>query len=241
MKNFIFAIIFVIHSSAFALNYHSLEVYNYQIEGPGVIELENTTSISSGTKAADIGLARSSFEAVYGISDKWEGAIYLDLSKVENDEWDYAGFRARARTQFADKGEYAIDTGVYFEVEVPDGGDEVFAFENRWILEKDFGRFTYVLNPIIELEVEDEKLANGESEREMEVEFKYSTGLNYRTSPHFLPHVQVIGDISNDEHVALIGGDYSFPGSVELGLSIGHGLNEKSERALAVAKIEYEF
>ena len=51
MKNnyrLLIVLFFCLHSfPALALNYFELEVYGYSTEGPGVVELENITSVSN--------------------------------------------------------------------------------------------------------------------------------------------------------------------------------------------------
>lgn len=221
-------------TNAFAFNYFEMETYPYQTEGKGKWELENATLLSQGTqKKFGTSNVRTSFEAAYGLFDRVELAAYVDFARLSLESFQYGATRLRGRTYFAEKGEWPVDVGAYFETEI-NRGDEGVEMEFRGIVEKDFGRWTLDLNPILEQPVT--------SEETKEPEFNYAAALIYRLSERLQPKLEFFGDLGDaPQHVispavALrLGKGFRFQGG------LGFGLNNAAEQRLARLRAEWEF
>ncbi|MFL6714616.1 MAG: hypothetical protein ACJ8LN_17055 [Sulfurifustis sp.] len=237
---------------ASAINYFELEVYPYQTASKGEVELENfTTHTSRGTKDApepdnNKGLTRTTFEFAYGVTDKTEVAYYRDYARARGDNFEYAASRYRVRTRFFEKGELPVDLGAYAELEYPHqeaGEENEVEAELRLILEKDFGRWTFDLNPIFE------KALKG-PDREEGWELQYAMSLIYRPSEYWQPRLDMFGDFGpirdfepRDEQKHLISPavDFRLGRGLFATLGVAFGLTDATEQRLVRARIEWEF
>lgn len=238
--------------TAQALNYFELEVYPYQTASRGEVEVENfTTHTSRGTKdapAADNndGLTRSTFEIAYGVNDKTEIAYYRDYARTGGGSFEHAASRYRVRTRFYEKGELPVDLGAYLELEYPkpEPGEEKEAeAELRFILEKDFGRWTWDFNPIFERAIKGPERSEG-------WELQYAMSLIYRPSEYWQPRLDFFGDFGpvrdfepRDEQKHLISPAVDFRLARRLFATLGmaFGLTDATEQRLLRARLEYEF
>jgi hypothetical protein len=238
--------------AAFALNYFELEVYPYRTANRGEVEVENfTTYTSRGTQddvapANNDGLTRSTFELTYGVTDKTEIAYYRDYARARGDHFEYAASRYHVRTRFFEKGELPVDLGAYLELEYPrhEAGEESEAeAELRFILEKDFGRWTWDFNPIFE------RAIKGPG-REEGWEFQYGMSFIYRPSEYWQPRLDFFGDFGpmsdfepRDEQKHLISPavDFRLARGLSATLGVAFGLTDATEHRLLRARLEYEF
>ena len=113
----------------------------------------------------------------YGITDRFELAVYNVLRQKPYDTLSYDGLKVRGRYRFSDEGKLAIDPAIYFEVGY--AGDAV-KFEQILILGKRFGGFELAFN------------AKGEQEysirdKKWEFELQPLLGIGY----HFNEHVSL--------------------------------------------------
>jgi hypothetical protein len=242
----------VMSPAALALNYFELEVYPYQTESRGEIEIENfTTHTSVGTKDAappanNEGLTRSTIELAYGITDKTEIAYYRDYVRPSGGSFEHAASRYRVRTRFYEKGELPVDLGAYAELEYPEqepGEEKEAEGELRLILEKDFGRWTWDLNPIFERAIKG-------PEREEGWELQYAMAFIYRPSEYWQPRLDFFGDFGpikdfepHDEQKHLISPavDFRIAHGLFATLGVAFGLTDATEHRLVRARLEYEF
>ena len=104
------------------------EVYPYQTEGKGMVELESLNSFvpnghnhgGAGTSAGDFAsqaMYRTAFELTYGLTDHLEAAAYLNLAHPNADSFQYAGSKFRVRGSLFEQGELPVDLGWYLELE----------------------------------------------------------------------------------------------------------------------------
>jgi hypothetical protein len=239
-------------SQASALNYFELEVYPYKTASKGEFELENfTTYTSRGTKQPPApddnqGLTRSTVEFTYGITDKTEIAYYRDYARARGDHFEYAASRYRVRTRFFEKGELPVDLGAYLELEYPHpeaGEEKEVEAELRFILEKDFGRWTFDFNPIFEKALRGPGRANG-------VELQYAMSLIYRPSQYWQPRLDMFGDFgplrnfeprNEQKHLISPAVDFRLGRGFFATLGVAFGLTEASEQRLIRARVEWEF
>ena len=238
--------------AAFALNYFELEVYPYQTASRGEFEIENSTTYTGqGTKDSPApddneGLTRSTLEFTYGVTDKTEITYYRDFVHPRGGDLEYAASRYHVRTRFYEKGELPVDFGAYMELEYPDheaGREREVEGELRFILEKDFGRWTWDFNPIFERAIEGPERAEG-------WELQYATSLIYRPSEYWQPRLDLFGDFGpirdfepHDEQKHLISPAVDFRLGHRLFATLGmaFGLTDATEHRLLRARLEYEF
>jgi len=236
-------------ANAFALNYFELEVYPYATAHQGEVEIENfTTYTSRGRDDAqppdnNKGLTRSTLELAYGVTDKTEVAYYRDYQHARGGSWEHAGGRYRARTRFAEKGEWPVDLGLYAELEFPRGEDDDVEAELRGIIEKDFGRWTVDVNPIFERVLSGPGRADG-------WELQYAMALIYRADEHWRPRLDLFGDFgplrhfephNEQKHLISPGVDVRLGHRLHAGLGVGFGLTDATEQRLVRARLEWEF
>ncbi len=131
------------------------EVYPYQTEGKGMVELESLNSFvpnghnhgGDGTSAGNFPsqeMYRTAFELTYGLTDRIEGAAYLNLAHPNADSFQYAGSKFRVRGSLFEQGELPVDLGWYLELEwhrTPQFDDNQLELELKPIIEKDIRKF----------------------------------------------------------------------------------------------------
>ncbi len=244
MKLFVFSILCVFNflSSAHAIEYKELEVYGYRTASVRELEIENSTSASSNDRQEILSRTlRSSFEFVYGVTDRLEIAAYLDYLRPPDEKFEYTSFRAHARTHFYEKGELPVDLGAYLEVELPKNtAEKDMAFELKPILEKDFSRWTISLNPQIELEHQiDEKDSNATSKTWLWV-FGMSSSLSYRLNDRFKPHLDLFQGFTDQDALLMPAFDIVLADHLKFTFGLGFGLNDRTERRITNARLEYE-
>ena len=238
--------------AAFALNYFELEVYPYRTASRGEVEIENfTTHTSRGTKDAmppddNAHLTRSTFEIAYGVTDKTEIAYYRDYVRPSGGNFEFAASRYRVRTRFYEKGELPVDLGAYLELEYPKteaGEEREVEGELRFILEKDFGRWTWDFNPIFERAIKG-------PEREEGWEFQYAMSFIYRPSEYWQPSLDFFGDFGpirnfeprdQQKHLISPAVDFFLGHGFSATVGIAYGLTDATEQRLLRARLEWEF
>jgi hypothetical protein len=101
------------------------------------------------------GLMAHSIELEYGLSNKWTAGFYLDFEQPKGQSLKLVKTKALMfHGRFWEKGERPVDLGLYVEYIFPRSGyKKSEEIEIKWILEKDFGFHTIVLNPTFEKKV----------------------------------------------------------------------------------------
>lgn len=246
----------VIAAPAFAqVDPFEFEVYPYQTEGPGMLEVESLNSFvpkghqgeggtSSGTLASD-SMYRTAFELAYGLTDKVEAAAYLNLAHSNGGGFQYAGSKYRLRGSLFDQGELPLDFGWYAELEwwrTPQFDDQQLELELRPIIEKDFDRFSFIVNPKFE------KVLVGPGRRQG-FEFGYANKISWRLSRLFTPGLEFYGGIGHiddsdplhaQQHYIFPEVDVWLPGGVYVNFGAGFGLTRGSDRVITKLNIEFE-
>ena len=231
-----------------ALNFFELEVYPATTEGKGMHEVESlTTFVGNGRTESGVDtprhrLVRTSVEYNYGLTDKVDVAAYLDLQRLNAQDVEYAGARARARGAVWDKGRFPVDLGWYLEAEIPHGGESDLELEFRPILSRDFGRFSLDLNPTFELPTV--------SEERRTLAFNYGARVYYRLSRDFVPGVEFFGGIGQirtidgsreQEHYVLPVLYGRLARSFKFMVGPGFGVTRASDPVIVKFGVEYEF
>lgn len=147
--------------------------YQYQTVEPGEASLETFFTISSPDidSLENNTYAEHQIEIETGMTERFDFGIYQVFSQSPGGSMHYDGFKLESRYKFGEKGKYPVDPLLYLEYKgKPDLSAHVF--EIKFILARDFGPTNVALNPMIEIENDDET----------ETEFEYAAGMSRRIS-----------------------------------------------------------
>jgi hypothetical protein len=233
------------------------EVYPYQTEGAGIVELESSNSFvpkghsvggegtASGSFASNL-MYRTSFELTYGLTDKVEAAAYLDLAHPNGFSFQYAGSKFRLRGSLFEQGELPVDLGWYAELEwhrIHQFDENELEFEFKPIIEKDIGRLEIDLNPKFE------KVIFIGPNKNRGFEFGYAAGVYYNWLRWLTPGLEFYGGIGlvDDSDPLDRQQHYVFPvirgefrSGVGYSLGPGIGLTRGSDRVITKFNLEIE-
>ena len=223
------------------------EVYGYQTVPRGMLEIESLNSVVlNGSRHGEKGTSkgtvpsqsmwRTSIEVTYGLTDRIEAAMYVNLAKPRGDDIQYAGSKWRLRGRLFDEGQLPVDIGWYFELaykRTPKYDDQKLELELRPILQRDLGDFSFIVSPKFE------KILVGSEEKEG-WEFGYVSGIYYRWMRAFSPGVEFYGAIGMMKHPDPTRDQqhYIFPvvrgewRGLEYSVGPGFGLTHGSDRTL---------
>ena len=151
------------HRAAAQIDPYEFEVYPYATLPRGMFELESANAVVvNGHSTPGVGLSDvyksqgtwfSGNEFTYGITDRIEAAAYVNFNQPSGHGFWWAGNKFRLRGRLFDEGVLPVDLGWYVELEywkTPQFNDADLELELKPIIEKDFGRFSLVLNPLFE-------------------------------------------------------------------------------------------
>jgi len=232
------------------------EVYPYATDGRGVLEIATDNAVvANGHHSGENGTASGSFpsqsrwyneyELTYGITDRIEGAAYLELSQVAGHGMWYAGSKYRLRGRLFDEETLPLNLGWYAELEwhkSPQFDSSSLELELKPIVEKDLGAFSIVLNPKFE-----KSLSGGGHSQGFE--FGYAAGTYYRWSRYLSPGIEYFGGIgliddndplSAQQHYIFPVIHGELPNRIEYSVGPGFGLSKGSDRVLFKFNIELE-
>jgi len=232
------------------------EVYPYATEGPGVMELETDNAVvvnghSQGGEGTSAGAFRSQgtwynqYELTYGLTDRIEAAAYLNMAQVAGHGYWYAGSKYRLRGHLFDEDVLPVNLGWYLELEwhkTPQFDDAPLELEMRPIIEKDFGRFSFLIDPIFEKPLMGPDKNKGS-------EFGYAAAINYRWKRYLSPGIEFYGGIGNidDNDPIHEQQHYIFPvmwgafsNGIEYNVGPGFGLTSGSDRVIIKLNVELE-
>jgi hypothetical protein len=135
---------------------------------------------------------REMIELEYGITDRWDAAIYnmLDMITSGDTESGYAGFRIETRYRPTDRGAWFVDPVLYLELQQLFRGDAKQKYEAKLIVAKDLGNVNLAANLALEEERTTEPAWNTEVE--------YAAGASYALSPAFSFGAELFGKAEND-------------------------------------------
>ena len=234
------------------------EVYPYQTLGVGIVELESLNSVvpkghargGNGTASGDFKsnlMYRTAFEVSYGLTDKIEAAVYLNLARPNGaGSFQYAGSKYRLRGSLFEQDELPVNLGWYAELEwhrVPEFDGNQLEVELRPIIEKDFGRVEIDLNPKFE------KAIFLGPNKNRGFEFGYVAGCYYRAMRWLSPGLEFYGGIGHldDSDPLRDQQHYIFPilrgelpGGIEYNFGPGFGLTRGSDRIITKFNLELE-
>lgn len=134
---------------------------------------------------------RETIEIEYGITDRWDVALYNMLDITSGDtESGYAGLMLETRYRLSDRGEWPIDPVLYFEFQQLFRGDANQKYEAKLILAKDIGNVNIAAN----LAFEEERT----KEPAWHAEVEYAVGASYALSPAWVIGAEAFGKIEKE-------------------------------------------
>ena len=232
------------------------EVYPYATESRGMIELETDNAVvANGHSSGGDGTAKGTFksqamwyngnELTYGLTDRIEAAAYLDSAQPSSHGFWWAGDKFRLRGRLFDEDVLPVNLGWYAELEwhkTPQFDDADLELELKPIIEKDFGRFSLITNPVFE------KPLYGRG-HDQGFEFGYRNGAYYAWKPYLSPGVEFYGGIGllDDSDPLNRQQHYIFPVvwghlpyGAEYNVGPGFGLTRGSDHVLIKFNFEVE-
>jgi len=196
--------------------------YEYSTMPKGMSEIEYylTTKVPDTAKSV-INIWQHWLELEYGITDKWDVAMYQmwkETNTATSSTFDYNGFKVRTRYRFGEQGENFIDPELYFEYIRDDNFSEPSVGEAKLILAKDVGNFNISYNQIMERNLE----------KEGKTYHEYAVGVSYALLPDFKLGIESKGSYNEREYA--IGPTISWV-SNKFWISFGAalGLNKKTD------------
>ena len=173
-KKYIQLIIGLLVSCLYADQRNFVWTYEYKIMEPGEKEIESyyTTSTTNTDSFETTTTTEHQIELEIGMTENFDFAVYQTFQQEPEGHLKYKGYKFRTRYKIGKKGQYFFDPLIYLEYKgKPDFSEHTL--ESKLILEKNIGNFTLALNPVLEVEQEDD---------EWEVETEYKAGLSYQLS-----------------------------------------------------------
>jgi hypothetical protein len=190
---------------------------------------------------------REMIELEYGITDRWDVALYnmLDMITAGETSSGYAGFKVETRYRPADRGEWFVDPVLYLEFQQLYRGDAQQKLEGKLILAKDIGNLNIAAN----LAVEEERLTDATWNTEVE----YAAGTSYALSPAWMLGAEIFGKAEKGEMggienrswagpaVSWAGGGRGVLRGVWVTLAGGAGLTSESDSYYARLIVGFQF
>lgn len=166
--------------------------YEYKTMERGKAEFEQYTTFSTldlknreTTTTTDLQI-----ELEVGMTDRFDVGLYQTFSQAPAGNLYYNGFKIRTRYRFGKRDQYLLDPLLYLEYKGKPGYSESI-LEGKLILAKEIGNFLFAVNPILEIEFEED---------EIEWEPEYSLGFGYRLSNLLSAGLEVKGG-SNGHYI----------------------------------------
>ena len=135
---------------------------------------------------------RQMVELEYGITDRWDAALYNMVDVTSTDETDsgYAGFKIETRFRPSFPGEWFVDPVFYFEFQNLERGDANQTYELKLILAKNLGP----LNVSVNIAGEEERTTDATWNLELE----HAEGISYELSPAWKLGVETFGTVERE-------------------------------------------
>jgi hypothetical protein len=190
---------------------------------------------------------REMIELEYGVTDKWDAAIYnmIDMITSGETESGYAGFKVETRYRPTGRGEWLIDPVFYLEFQQLFRGDARQKYEAKLILAKDIGNVNIAANVAFEEERTTDPSWN--------TEIEYAVGSSYALSPAWIIGAELFGKAEKDEMGGIANRSWAGPtiswaagGSgalrgVWVTLAGGAGLGSEADPYYARAIVGFQF
>lgn len=147
------AIILCMTISMAPVDAYAKKVYSPIVES-GEVELEYSLDQSFDSDPAIDGSARHQFELEYGVTDRWQTAIYGDFRKRPGQSFAYQGLKWENIFQLFEQGERWLDAGLYAEYIIPESSlNKPDVIEFKMLLEKESGKVVNTANLTLKKEL----------------------------------------------------------------------------------------
>jgi len=113
-------------------------------------ELEIIGNATFDDDAQAHGSQHHEFELGFGLTERWATSLTASLIKPAGDSLRYDIVGWENTIQLAEEGQYWVDLGVHFEIELEDEEDRANNLEFRFILERTAGGYQHTVNVNIE-------------------------------------------------------------------------------------------
>lgn len=180
------------------------ETYEFATVPQGHTAIEIWHTQARGTWDADTPLAlQNILEIEHGITDRWDAALYQVFEQsstgdpVTSEAFHFSELKLETRYRLAERGEWPIDTLLYFEV-AKEFDESVYELEGKVIGARDFDKLTVAANAIVEVKV-------GKDAEETEPEFGWAIGATYEVHPKLRIGAETYGAIEEEEVAAAVG------------------------------------
>lgn len=215
----------------------------------GEIDIETWTTFAPEGEITDGPSSRGMREMIeleYGITDRWDAALYNMVDAITSGDTDsgYAGFRVETRYRLSDRGAWPVDPVLYFEFQQLFRGDAKQKYEAKLILGKDIGDLNLAAN----LAVEEERT----TEPAWNTEVEYAAGASYALSPAWTIGAELFGKAEKEEMeienrswvgpaISWAGGGRGVLRGVWVTLAGGAGLGGEADPYYARAIVGFQF
>ncbi len=128
--------------------------------------------IESGDQPAD-GLQYHRLGFAKSLNDRWTAELYLIGSRQSGGSLSLEAYEAEAKWQLTEQGEFAVDWGMLFELEV-NKDENIREYATTLLAEKEFGRWVGALNLAVVYEWGDDISNEWESTLAGQFRYRYS-------------------------------------------------------------------
>ena len=239
----IFLFLLYVSNQALAMDAFEYQVYDAEINKVAEYSLEtHLNSNLSGKVQGDYAgklsenhLTHLTFEFARGMTDVWELGGYLQTAMGSDQVARYAGAKIRSKFVIPRQEEDSFQWGVNFEIsDVPHPFEEDrYASEIRPIVVKSYGDWSFVFNPIIDMNLTAGASATPDFNPGLKVvrdtHRGYGLGLEYYNE---LGEINKLNGFDRGEQYAFATFDL-LKGPFELNLGLGAGLNPASNPTVA--------
>ncbi len=187
------------------------------------LEIWHTQTRATSSKSSP-NIYEGILEIEHGITDHWDMAFYTVFGQISGEMTasglQFTEAKLETRYRLAERGEWPIDTLLYFEV-AKEFGESLYELEAKVIGARDFGDVTVAANAIVEIKV-------GKDAEETEPEFGWAVGATYPVHPKFRIGIETWGIVEEGEVYASAGPALSFAPAASFWttLTAGFGVTE---------------
>ncbi len=219
--------IFVFASAVSADQRSYVWTYEYKTMHRGKAEIEHYLTLSAPDidKMEGATNTEHNIELEIGMTDHFDFSIYQVFKQDPEKKFTYEGYKLRSRYRLGEKGKFVVDPLVYVEYKgKPDFSKHVI--ELKLILAKDIGKLNIALNPVLEIEREDD---------EWESKMEYAAGMSYKLGSLLSVGLEAKG--SKDAHYigpTISHGTEKLWGALGSGFSIGDAKGFKIRMILGI-------
>jgi hypothetical protein len=168
------------------------------VKTPAIEYGERELETKFGTSKLADGEGRFSagtFGAGYGVTPYWFTEAYIKYEKASNERTRFDAIEWENKFLLTETGKYAMDLGLFVEIEVPRDRNEGYEFRFGPLLQTEFGRIQINSNFFLKRQV---RVGNGSDPQV--TEFHYQLQAKYRLMREFEFGVQAFGELGKWNH-----------------------------------------